>query len=106
METIDLSQTSLREMNDTLQTQSQGTNRTEWNVENPRGAHAIAVGLDGPITVNVKGSTGYYCGGMNKQATIRIDGSAGPGVAENMMSGLVIVEGDASQYAGATRRSP
>jgi glutamate synthase domain-containing protein 3 len=28
--------------------------------------------------------------------------TAGPGVAENMMSGTVIVEGDASQYAGAT----
>jgi glutamate synthase domain-containing protein 3 len=28
--------------------------------------------------------------------------AAGPGVAENMMSGQVIVDGDASQYAGAT----
>ena len=28
----------------------------------------------------------------------------GPGVAENMMSGSVIVKGDASQYAGATGR--
>jgi hypothetical protein len=27
-------------------------------------------------------------------------GSAGPGVAENMMSGTVIIDGDASQYAG------
>ena len=26
----------------------------------------------------------------------------GPGVAENMMSGKVVIEGDASQYAGAT----
>ena len=41
---------------------------------------------------------------MNKQATINIHGSAGPGVAENMMSGKVVVEGDASQYAGATGR--
>jgi glutamate synthase domain-containing protein 3 len=41
---------------------------------------------------------------MNKQARIVIDGSAGPGVAENMMSGTVIVEGDASQYAGASGR--
>ena len=41
---------------------------------------------------------------MNKQATIVVDGSAGPGVAENMMSGTVVVKGDASQYAGATGR--
>ena len=54
--------------------------------------------------MTIKGSTGYYCGGMNKQATITVAGSAGPGVAENMMSGTVVVEGDASQYAGATGR--
>jgi glutamate synthase domain-containing protein 3 len=41
---------------------------------------------------------------MNQRATVRIAGNAGPGVAENMMSGTVIVEGDASQYAGATGR--
>ena len=34
---------------------------------------------------------------MNKLATVHIAGSAGPGVAENMMSGTVIVDGDASQ---------
>ena len=102
MESIDLSQSSLRDMNETLQAQSQGSNQTEWEVLNPRGAHAIACGLDGPITVNVKGSTGYYCGGMNKEATINVKGSAGPGVAENMMSGKMVIDGDASQYAGAT----
>jgi len=102
METLDLAKTPLREINEKLQAQSQGSNQTEWEVTNPKGAHAIAVGLDGPITVNVKGSTGYYCGGMNKEASVNVHGSAGPGVAENMMSGTVIIEGDASQYAGAT----
>jgi glutamate synthase domain-containing protein 3 len=48
------------------------------------------------------GSTGYYLGGMNQKAHITVDGSVGPGVAENMMSGTITVEGDASQYAGAT----
>ena len=62
------------------------------------------LGLTRPMDITVRGSTGYYCGGMNKQATIRIVGSAGPGVAENMMSGTVIIDGDASQYAGATGR--
>ena len=102
MEAIDLAETPLRELNETLQAQSQGVNQTEWEVLNPRGAHAIAVGLDAPISVKIKGSTGYYCGGMNKEAHINVEGSAGPGVAENMMSGTVIIKGDASQYAGAT----
>ena len=73
-----------------------------WTIENAKGAHAIACGLDAPIEVTVKGSTGYYCGGMNKQATVNIHGSAGPGTGENMMSGKIVIEGDASQYLGAT----
>lgn len=102
MQTIDLAQKPLRELNSALQAQSEQTNQTEWVVENPKGGHAIAVGLNAPIEVTIKGSTGYYCGGMNQQATIKVNGSAGPGVAENMMSGTVIIDGDASQYAGAT----
>ena len=66
------------------------------------GSHAVAVGVDAPINIDVRGSVGYYCAGMNKQATITVHGSAGPGVAENMMSGSVSDKGDASQYAGAT----
>jgi glutamate synthase domain-containing protein 3 len=102
MQTFDLEANGLRALNETLHAQASNTNQTVWEIINAKGSHAIAVGLDAPIEVTVKGSTGYYCGGMNKQATINIHGSAGPGVAENMMSGSVIVEGDASQYAGAT----
>ncbi|ABG33687.1 protein GlxC [Roseobacter denitrificans] len=102
MQTIDLETSGLRDLNATLHAQAQETNQTNWEIINPKGSHAVAVGLDAPIEVNVKGSTGYYTGGMNKQATVHVHGSAGPGVAENMMSGSVIIEGDASQYAGAT----
>lgn len=102
MQTIDLLQTDLRSLNQALHDQSENTNQTVWEIENPKGAHAIACGLDAPIEVIVKGSTGYYCAGMNCQATVHIQGSAGPGVAENMMSGTVVIDGDASQYAGAT----
>lgn len=102
MQVYDLEANGLRGLNAALQGQDHATNQTEWEVHNPRGAHAIAVGLDAPLDVRIKGSTGYYCAGMNKQATIRVSGSVGPGVAENMMSGCVIIDGDASQYAGAT----
>ncbi|SHH55926.1 GXGXG domain-containing protein [Marivita hallyeonensis] len=102
MQTIDMDTTALRDLNAALQAQANETNQTAWEIVNPKGSHAIAVGLDAPIEVTVKGSTGYYCAGMNKQATVHVAGSAGPGVAENMMSGTVVIEGDASQYAGAT----
>ena len=102
METIDLTKASLRDVNEILQRQSEITNQKKWEIINPKGAHAIAVGLNAPLDLSIKGSTGYYCGGMNQQANIKVHGSAGPGVCENMMSGCVIIEGDASQYAGAT----
>jgi glutamate synthase domain-containing protein 3 len=102
MQTLDLTQIGLREVNKTLHEQAASTNQTAWTIENARGSHAIACGLDAPIEVTVKGSTGYYCGGMNKQATINIHGSAGPGTGENIMSGKIVIDGDASQYLGAT----
>jgi methylamine---glutamate N-methyltransferase subunit B len=104
MQTYDLGAQGLRGLNSALHALKGQTNMTAWEIVNPKGSHAIAAGVDAPIDITVRGSTGYYCGGMNKQATIRIVGSAGPGVAENMMSGTVIIDGDASQYAGATGR--
>jgi glutamate synthase domain-containing protein 3 len=104
MQTFDLEAQGLRALNSTLHALKGQTNQTAWEIVNPKGAHAIAVGLDAPVDVTVRGSTGYYCAGMNKLATVRVKGSAGPGVAENMMSGTVIIDGDASQYAGATGR--
>jgi len=102
MKTYDVAELGLRGLNAALQAQSADTGQSRWEVVNPKGSHAIAVGLDAPIEVIVQGSTGYYCAGMNQQATVKVAGSVGPGVAENMMSGQVIVDGDASQYAGAT----
>ena len=102
MPVVDLAQTELRELNAALHGQGPGTNETLWEVVNPRGSHAVAVGVNAPIAVEIKGSVGYYCAGMNREATITVHGSAGPGVAENMMSGEVRIKGDASQYAGAT----
>ncbi len=71
-------------------------------MHNPNGAHALAVGLDAPLAVEIDGHVGYYCAGMNQHARVTIAGNAGPGVAENMMSGAVHVRGSASQYAGAS----
>ena len=99
MNKIDLNKVTLRELNSKLQNSIENEN---WLVTNPKGNHALAVGLDNFINVNIDGSTGYYCAGMNKKASIQVNGSVGPGAAENMMSGKLIVEGNASQYAGAT----
>ena len=98
----DLAEMSLRELNQALHDLAPGSNETAWEILNPKGSHSVAVGVDQPITIDVRGSVGYYCGGMNSGSTITVHGSAGPGVGENMMSGAIIIKGDASQYAGAT----
>jgi methylamine---glutamate N-methyltransferase subunit B len=100
VEVIDLARTPLRELNQRLHDAGEG----RWQIVNPNGAHAVACGLDGPLDVEILGHVGYYCAGMNKHATVRVRGNAGTGVAENLMSGAVIVEGSTSQSAGATGR--
>ncbi len=100
--TFDLARETVRELNSRLHSADLPPGRVL--VRNPGGKHAIAVGLDADYDVEVEGHVGYYCGGMNKQATVRISGNCGVGVAENMMSGAVIVRGSASQSAGATAR--
>jgi glutamate synthase domain-containing protein 3 len=102
MSVVDLQTTSLRELNQMLHGLKEGTNETHFRVVNPRGKHAIAAGLDAPVTVEIDGNAGYYCAGMNKLATVIVNGNAGVGLAENMMSGRVHVKGDASSSAGAT----
>lgn len=100
--TYDLASESLRELNATLQSLPAGTNQTSWSILNPRGAHALAVGVTVPVSITIEGHAGYYAAGMNDGASITITGNAGTGLAENMMSGVVHVKGDASQSAGAT----
>ena len=99
-EIVDLATTSLRELNQRLHDADGG----RWQIVNPNGAHAVACGLDGPHEVEIVGHAGYYCAGMNKHATVRVRGNVSTGVAENIMSGSVVVEGTAGQSAGATGR--
>ncbi|BDW89855.1 MULTISPECIES: GXGXG domain-containing protein [Thalassospira] len=102
MPVFDLATTELRALNQALHALDKSGVPEDFEITNPRGAHAVAVGIDAPVNVTINGSVGYYCAGMNEQATVTVNGNAGPGVAENMMSGKVVIKGDASQYAGAT----
>ncbi len=102
MTTVDLQVQSVRELNAALHALDGDGAGGHWRVLNPRGAHAIAAGVNSPLSVTIQGHAGYYCAGMNQLATIEIEGNCGVGVAENMMSGVVHVRGNASQSAGAT----
>ena len=102
MKIVDLAETSVRELNQMLHALDEGAAEEVWRILNPRGAHAIAVGLTVPVRIEIAGPVGYYCAGMNKAATVVIEGNCGWGVGENIMSGLVRVRGNASESAGAS----
>lgn len=102
MSEIDLKKEGVTGVNQRLYKLPKDTNDRHWIIRNPMGQHAIACGLDAPLTVEIQGHVGFYCGGMNKHADIIIHGHAGVGVAENLMSGTVWVKGNASESAGAT----
>src|SRR5262245_65579534 len=105
VEVVDLETTSLRELNQRLHDLAGGAaGPRHWRIVNPSGAHAVACGLDADVEVEIDGHVGYYCAGMNKLATVRVHGNASTGIAENLMSGRVEVDGNVSQSAGAARR--
>lgn len=108
---LDLSQTSVRELNqylhEVLPRELSGSAPSNGalkhlDILHPSGQHNIAVGLDVPVEIDIRGHAGYFIAGMNKQARITIHGNVGWSVAENMMSGMVRVKGCASECAGAS----
>jgi hypothetical protein len=56
--TVDLQTATVRELNRTLHALPADTNQRAWPVVNPRGAHAVAVGLTQPLEVVIEGHVG------------------------------------------------
>ena len=104
MPAVSLSVAKLRDLNAALHKLPKDTNETHWVITDPGGKHAIACGVNLPITIEIMGHVGYYCGGMNSQATIVINGNAGAGGGEHDVGRSA--KGDASQPAGASAAGP
>jgi glutamate synthase domain-containing protein 3 len=99
---FDLAQQTVRQLNQYLHDLPREVSAGKVLVTHPAGQHSIAAGVDAPVMIEIRGHTGYYLAGMNKQASIEVFGNVGWGVAENMMSGHVHVHGAASASAGAS----
>jgi glutamate synthase domain-containing protein 3 len=97
---FDLASSTVRELNQFLHHELNDSGRIE--VLNPGGQHSIAVGLDAPVVLDIRGHAGYFIAGMNKLASVTVHGNVGWSVAENIMSGTVRVKGNASECAGAS----
>ena len=99
---LDLGRLTVRELNHYLHHELPDNGVARVEILNPNGMHSIAVGLDAPAEIDIRGHAGYFIAGMNKQANITVHGNVGWSVAENIMSGTVRVKGCASECAGAS----
>jgi glutamate synthase domain-containing protein 2 len=102
MVTIDLSKMPVRMANEILR----GFGATHQNAEviNPDAKHYIGVGLISPIRVRIRGSAGYYCGGLCDGPHFQVEKNASWGVGDNLLAGSVLVGGNASAIAGVGMR--
>ncbi len=102
METINISEMEMRKVNEILR----GYGSTHRNVEiiNPDARHYIGVGLINPIRVMIRGSAGYYCGGLTDGPHIEVEKNVSWAVGDNMFAGSIIVGGNAGAIAGEALR--
>jgi methylamine---glutamate N-methyltransferase subunit B len=77
---------------------------TEVVVHNPGARHSIAVGLLVRCRIRIEGSLGYFGCGLADGPEIHITGRVGWSVAENMMSGVIVIDKNAGSLAGAALR--
>jgi len=77
---------------------------TDVTILNPGARHSIAVGILTRCRITIDGSLGYFGCGLIDGPEIRITGRVGWSVAENMMSGVVVIDKNAGSLAGAALR--
>ena len=98
---VDCADQSIRDINKAIRTALQN-DAPEVLVRNPDARHNLAVGMEYSGHITIDGSAGYYCGGLCNRVNLEVRGSAGWGLAENLMDGHVVVHGNAGNSAGAS----
>jgi len=102
---FDLATHKLRELNSALAALPGNTNQTSWHVKNPRGEHAIAVGVTVPVAISIDGHVGYYCAGMNDGAEITVLGNAAARCGLSMKGVDIVVKGSVGHMSGFMAQS-
>jgi glutamate synthase domain-containing protein 3 len=77
---------------------------TDVTVLNPNARHSLGVAILARCRIRFEGSLGYFGCGLIDGPEVEITGRVGWSVAENMMSGVVVVESNAGSLAGAALR--
>jgi len=102
--TFDAADLSPRLVNLELRRLIYGEGIKEVVVENPGAKHSLAVGLLARCRITINGSLGYFGATLGDGPEIHITGRVGWSVAENMMSGVVVIDKNAGSLTGAAMR--
>src|SRR4029079_10785399 len=73
-------------------------------VKNPSARHSLGTGILSRCKITFEGSLGYFGCGLIDGPEIQVNGRVGWSCAENMMSGVVVIESNAGSLAGAALR--
>ncbi|MGH1483843.1 MAG: GXGXG motif-containing protein [Geminicoccales bacterium] len=73
-------------------------------IKNPGAKHSLGVGILHRLRLHFEGSLGYFGCGLVDGPNIRIKGRVGWSCAENMMSGVIVIEKNAGSTFGAAIR--
>ena len=76
----------------------------EVTILNPSARHSLGTGILTRCKITFEGSLGYFGVGLGDGPEVQINGRVGWSVAENMMSGVVVIESNAGSLAGAALR--
>ena len=101
---FDAANLSIRQINLELRRLVYAEGITDVTIQNPGAKHALAVGILTRCRITIDGSLGYFGCGLIDGPEIRITGRVGWSVAENMMSGVVVIDKNAGSLAGAALR--
>ena len=77
---------------------------TDVTVQNPGAKHSLGVGILTRCKITFEGSLGYFGCGLIDGPEIQITGRVGWSACENMMSGVVVIDGNAGSLTGAAIR--
>ena len=103
---LDAADLTIRQINLELRRLLYTEGVTEVTVLNPKARHSVAVGLLLRCRIRIAGSLGYFGCGLIDGPEIHITGRVGWSAAENMMSGVVVVDKNAGSLTGAALRDP
>ncbi|MDQ4108677.1 MAG: GXGXG motif-containing protein, partial [Actinomycetota bacterium] len=73
-------------------------------VQNPGSKHSLGVGILTRCRITFEGSLGCFGCGLIDGPEVHVTGRVGWSACENMMSGVVVVEGNAGSLTGAAIR--